>query len=102
MIKSSRNSLLTKLGRRYQDISPVFRFIDYPFRALTNKRESNVPAVFLVAPPRSGSTLTYQLLTHSFENFHLTNIWNLLYSTPILGSILSEKFCYNKVTEFKS
>jgi hypothetical protein len=101
MVRMSRNSFLTSLGRFYQDISPLLSFIDYPFRTGIEPIK-DAPAIFIVAPPRSGSTLTYQLLIHSFENIHLTNIWNLLYSMPALGARISERFCKNKKIEFSS
>jgi len=78
--------------------------MDYPFRVpfLFRENQSHIPAVFIIAPPRSGSTLTYQLLCNSLENEHLTNISNLLYATPVMGSLISSNLCKNYQTDFKS
>jgi len=78
--------------------------MDYPFRVpfLFRENQSHIPAIFIIAPPRSGSTLTYQLLCNSFENEHLTNISNLLYATPVMGSLISNNLCKNYQTDFKS
>ena len=102
MKNESRNSSRVKLGRVFQVVSPMLSFIDYPFRKMKNEANENVPAIFIVAPPRSGSTITYQLVAHCIENFHLTNIWNLLYSTPVLGSVISEKICKHKTASYTS
>lgn len=56
----------------------------------------------IVAPPRSGSTLTYQILTRRLNNSHLTNLWNLLYATPALGALVSKVFCGKYISSFKS
>jgi len=53
-------------------------------------------------PPRSGSTLTYQILTSGINNFHLTNIWNLLYATPTIGGLISGKLCLKHQSNFQS
>ncbi|MFO8236566.1 MAG: sulfotransferase [Bacteroidales bacterium] len=99
----SRNNVFVKAGRIYQQIAPVFSFIDYIFWLRKRKHSASDPsAIFIIGPPRSGTTLTYQLLTAGFENIHLTNIWNLLYSTPVLGGMISERLCANHIASFKS
>jgi len=92
-----------KVGRIYQNISPLFSFIDKNFIPKHIDIETNIPKIFLIAPPRSGSTLTYQILTSAFNNFHLTNLWNLLFATPYLGGIISSKRIMNKpLSSFES
>lgn len=99
-----RSSTDVRAGRIYQAVSPLLWFMDYPFRlAYTgNKPSQNLPAIFILAPPRSGSTLLYQVLTEAFSNVHLTNIANLFFSTPMLGFMLSDRLCQNYRTKYKS
>ncbi len=87
----SRNAYIVRIGRIYQIISPIISWIDLIFSCKSINTESRYPVIFLIAPPRSGSTLTLQLLTSSFENIHLTNLWNLLYATPYIGGKIANK-----------
>lgn len=104
MSYTTRSSFIVKAGRVYQSISPLFGPIDILYRKIAfNKPSANPPVIVLLAPPRSGSTLTYQLLTSAFKNFHLTNIWNLLYATPAIGAVISEnKRKKNPISAFQS
>ncbi len=98
-----RHSFIASIGRRYQKISPAFAFFDYVFGfPFLFAREKKLPALILLAPPRSGSTLTYQLLVNAFENTHLTNIQNLLYATPRTGMWLSSLKCGNQSAAYTS
>ena len=103
-MRGGRKSLIVRAGRLFQEILPLLRFMDYPFRTpfLFRENQSHIPAVFIIAPPRSGSTLTYQLLCNCFENEHLTNFSNLLYATPVMGSLISNNLCKDYQTDFKS
>lgn len=98
----NRKSLLVKIGRRYQKIAPYLSWFDYVLYPLYNSKKEEPQYIFLLAPPRSGSTVTYQLLCNSVRNFHLTNIGNLTYSTPLLGGWLSHKLCKDKASSFRS
>jgi hypothetical protein len=100
MSLKDRNNRVVALGRIYQLVSPAWWFIDYFFRG--GKKWENFPAVFVIGPPRSGSTLMYQVLNNVFENNHLTNIWNLLYSTPAIGARISHRLCKDHVASYQS
>jgi hypothetical protein len=93
------------VGRIYQRFSPVWSFLDYPIeklRSLLNKSVKPAPVIILLAAPRSGSTLTYQILTSAIKNVHLTNIWNLLFATPVLGGLIAKKLAKNYKSSFTS
>ena len=47
--------------------------------------------IIIIAPPRSGSTFTYQLLTSGTKSLYLSNLWNLLYALPLAAGLLSKK-----------
>lgn len=99
----NRHSLVTQAGRLYQKISPVFSFLDYILGLPVIVRGANeVPAIILLAPPRSGSTLTYQLISESFDSHRLTNVWNLLFATPRFGGLLSKQMCGCRPKGFQS
>lgn len=101
----NRDSKIIKLGRVYQKYSQYISFVDYLFRlplSLSSRKNSKIPVIVIIAPPRSGSTLAYQLLTTGIKSFHLTNIWNLLYATPTLGGLISQRLCRGYHSKFKS
>ena len=99
MAEQGRTSLMVKLGRIYQDLSPAWGFID---KFASRKTDHKATVVCLLAPPRSGSTLTYQILNAGLKNFHLTNIWNLFYATPAIGGKVSERISKSYQTDYKS
>ena len=48
------------------------------------------PIVFLLAPPRCGSTLLYQLLIHDFDFFYFSNFINDRFAAcPIVGTAIA-------------
>ncbi len=97
----NRTSWIVKAGRLYQEVSPLFSCVDR-LVPRTSRSEGVMPFVCIVAPPRSGSTLTYQVLTSGIENLHLTNLWNLLYATPALGALATRRFCCGVASTFRS
>lgn len=102
-MNTGRHSNAAKLGRGLQKVLPAVSFLDAILGIPVLLRpKSEFPVVFLLAPPRSGSTLTYQLLTTAFQNHHLTNAGNLLYTMPAFGGLVSEKLCSSRSSGFKS
>ncbi len=101
----SRQSLAVRIGRVYQQISPAFSFADYlaamPL-SLTGRGRIERPVICLLAPPRSGSTLTYQVLASTIDGMYLTNVWNLFSSTALIGGLISKRICRNKTSSFES
>jgi len=43
------------------------------------------PVVFIIGPPRSGTTLLYQVLINHYSFAHFTNFTALFYSAPVAG-----------------
>lgn len=58
--------------------------------------------MFLLALPRSGSTLTYQTLVHGLKPLYLSNLWNLLYGLPWVGGRISRSRCASHESNFRS
>lgn len=50
------------------------------------------PCLFIIGPPRSGSTIVYQLITHLLDISYVDNLANLARENPYMGSRLSHFF----------
>lgn len=99
----NRNSLSVRLGRVFQRLPLSFlRPIELPFVGLSGRAKQEPVMIVLLALPRSGSTLTYQVLTHGLESLYLTNTWNTLYALPLLGGWLSRLECADHSSDFQS
>ncbi len=60
------------------------------------------PILAIAGPPRSGTTLTYQLLTQGLDVWFINNLHYLFYRTPILGYKLARKLAGPYVSDYKS
>src|SRR5690606_22671196 len=52
--------------------------------------EISTRPVFVIGPPRSGTTLLYQLLVNRFDFIYLDNLSSKFYSAPTVGMWLSK------------
>jgi len=52
----------------------------------------NLPPVFIIGAPRSGSTLLYQLLICHFAFSYITNLSSLFYTCPALVTKMTRRF----------
>lgn len=103
MMRSGRASLIVKMGRLLQRLPLSWlRFLEAPF--LARQRNSDVcpPMLFVMGVPRSGSTLTYQVIIHALECSYLSNLANLLYQLPLVGGVLSARLCKGYSSDFES
>ncbi len=98
-----RNTVVTRIGRMLQRL-PIswLRVLEYPFINKHSSDDSQPTLLFLLAVPRSGSTLTYQLLSHRFHARYLSNLSNLLYQLPFFGSLLTSTYCSKFKSDFQS
>jgi len=88
-MSKGRKSLIVNFGRIFQKIPPfIFSWIEIFF---CKKEIKRYPIIVIISTPRSGSTLTYQILARGSKSIFLTNLWNLLYSIPLIGGILSKR-----------
>jgi len=70
--------------------SPVLSVVE---RGIFKNREvtdSGQDIVFLVGPPRSGSTLIYQYLTNIYKVIYVDNLVDIFYRNPGMGIALSK------------
>lgn len=99
----SRASLTVRLARRVQAFPLwLFQFIEWPFLWLFGRRGKPAQALFVLALPRSGSTVTYQMICHGLDVQYLSNLWNLLYQLPGLGGCLSARQARRHQSDFQS
>lgn len=96
----NRNSLSVYIGRIVQKYIHLLSFLDK--FSISKKKIESPPIICLLAAPRSGSTLTYQILSDAFENNHLSNFSNLFYSTPIISFKIQSLFLNNIKSNFSS
>lgn len=97
-MRKGTNPILISLARIFQSIPPIFlTWIDF---CIPKKKSNSFPIIFVIAPPRSGSTITYQLLNRGTRSLYLSNFWNLLYALPYIGGRSVRSISKNKI--FKS
>jgi len=97
-MRKGTSPILLSLSRIFQSIPPSFlTWIDF---CIPKKKSNSFPIIFVIAPPRSGSTLTYQLLNRGTRSLYLSNFWNLLYALPYIGGRYVKSISKNK--RFKS
>ncbi|MBT3418309.1 MAG: hypothetical protein HN427_05995 [Flavobacteriales bacterium] len=88
-MSKGRKSIVVNIGRIFQTIPPFFfSWIEIFFYKKDIKR---YPFIVVISTPRSGSTLTYQILSRGTKSVFLTNLWNLLYALPLIGGIISKR-----------
>jgi len=69
-------------------INPLlFRWAEVFFR---KNKIDRYPMIAIISAPRSGSTLTTQILSRGTKSLYLTNLWNLFYALPLIGGFLSK------------
>jgi len=60
------------------------------------------PPIFLIGPPRSGTTVLYQLILHAYNFAYFSNRANLFYCCPITATQWALKSCKPYSASFKS
>jgi Sulfotransferase family len=59
------------------------------------KQAPEHPCIFILGPPRSGSTIFYQVLSSLLDISYVDNLANLARENPFMGSRLSQRFFGN-------
>jgi hypothetical protein len=94
--------LLRKLGRtfRQSDLGILRAAEAVLVRNCPN--EIDMPLLAICGAPRSGHTLTYQLITQALNVFVVDNFQYLFYRTPLIGYLLSRLFCRRYSSDYRS
>lgn len=77
-------------------LSPLEYFLEY------RARSDNHPICFIVGPPRSGSTLLYELMVTRFQCGHFTNFAKRLFRVPVAATWLCRKAMRTRQGAFNS
>ena len=68
----------------------------------SSTRELKYPPIFVVGPPRSGTTLFYQLMIHRFHLAYFPNVANRYRESPVTATRFALKFCKPHTSDFTS
>lgn len=98
-----RDSVMVRVGRLFQRVPLAWlRLVEAPFVYGIKKARYEPTMIILLALPRSGSTLSYQIIVHALQTGYLNNMSNLLYQIPLIGGILSSVLCKRHRSDFTS
>lgn len=102
-ISNPRDKLIVKVGRKIQNL-PLhhFRAFESLMIKKPNHKNTDIPIIFILSPPRSGSTLIYQSIVHSIQPLYVDNTINLFSEIPYFGSKLSSKLNNEYISDFNS
>lgn len=71
--------------------SPVISFLERPGLKREGAIKPEHPCIFIIGPPRSGSTIAYQVLTSLLNVSYVDNLTNLARNNPYFGLRLSHR-----------
>lgn len=66
-------------------------FLEYE-KLMLSKSRLKYPPIFIIGPPRSGTTLLYQLLVHHFHLAHFKNTTSPFFRVPVMTTKLILQF----------
>jgi len=64
--------------------------------------KSNIPFIAVCGPPRSGTTLTFQLVTQTIDGMLINNLHYLFYRTPLIGYWISKWITRSYISNYRS
>lgn len=70
--------------------SPLISLLENSGIKKNGSREADHPCLFIIGPPRSGSTIFYQLITSLLDLSYIDNLANLARNNPFFGMKLSQ------------
>jgi len=71
--------------------APTLRFLGNKNMEIYSREKNTFQPVFIVGPPRSGSTILYQLITNYLDVLYVDNLMNMSREAPLFGAWLSNK-----------
>lgn len=93
-----------KLGYLFQKMDiGVFRAIESVLlRNELDGKKIDMPFIAVCGPPRSGTTLTFQLVTQTIDGMLISNLHYLFYRTPLVGYWLSKWITRPYISNYRS
>lgn len=96
------SAFVRKIGRAIRGCDlGILRAVE-SFVVRNCRDEMEMPLLAVCGSPRSGHTLTYQLITQGLRVFVVDNFQYLFYRTPLIGYALSKIFCRTYLSNYKS
>lgn len=92
------------LGMALKALGPGTRVLDgmvYNFLAQDRPEAGVPPCVMIVSPPRSGSTITYQVLTRAIPSVYISN-WHALFPRLASRSLLKGELFGRNLSGFRN
>ena len=88
-----RVRMKSKIKKRiYNNLMNRLVFIDGIILKLYSDASLKYSPIFILGPPRSGTTLVYQSIVSKFKVCYLSNLHSFFYSCPVTISILFKNF----------
>lgn len=84
------------LRRVFKYLSPIISIFENKKIKKYSKQNPNHSPIFIIGPPRSGSTILYQLITNFFNVNYIDNLIHLSRNNLFFGFWLSNLFFKNK------
>ncbi len=98
-----RTMLIERLGRAVQRSNlGLGRAVETWWLRSSDRGPIRMPLIAVCGAPRTGSTLTYQLLTQAFDVSFISNLQNVLFRTPLLGQVLAARIGGSYVSDYRS
>jgi hypothetical protein len=99
----SNSAFIRKIGRTIRGCDlGILRAIESLLVRNCPDEEIQMPLLAVGGPPRSGHTLTYQVITQGLQVFVVNNLHCLFYRTPLIGYLLSKILCRPYVSDYNS
>ena len=76
-------------------------FLEYR-KLISSTKKLKYPPIFIVGPPRSGTSLLYQLMVHHFHLAYFPNIADKYNIAPVIVTKFGLKYCKPYVSDFTS
>ena len=71
-------------------------------RREANDDKINIPFIAVIGAPRSGTTLTFQIVTQMIDGMTINNLHYLFYRTPLIGYRLSRLITKPYISDYSS
>ena len=102
-LMSVTSKSIRKIGRSVRGFDlGILRMIEGLLVRGYREEEIDMPLLAVCGPPRSGHTLTHQVITQGLNVFTLDNLQGIFYRTPLIGYLLSRVICKPYVSDYHS
>ncbi len=96
--------MIHKKVKRYFFAVAINCLLGIEKKILTKISDQPIASVFIIGPPRSGTTLLYQLLVSRYKFVYFSNFTAKFYPVPVIATWLAERFlvAHNPISNYNS